>query len=173
MHSGDEADYRAYVSGRSLALRRTAYLLCGDWHQAEDLVQSVFTSLYVNWHRVRDRDSLDGYVRTTLVRRVIDESRRPWRRETASDRLPDGASPDDFSIEDRALVRAALRQLPVRQRAVVVLRFFDDLDVATTAQLLGCSTGTVKSHTARALASLRTQLGAYWPVPSDFDGGIR
>ena len=68
------------------ALRRTAYLLCGDWHRAEDLVQSVFTSLCANWHHVRDQASLDGYVRTMLVRRVIDESRRPWRRETASER---------------------------------------------------------------------------------------
>ena len=84
---------------------------------------------------------------------VIHESRRPWRRETASDRLPDTATPEDFLFEDRVLVRAALRQLPVRQRAVVVLRFFDDLDVATTALILGCSTGTVKSHTARWRAS--------------------
>ena len=70
-------------------------------------------------------------------------------------------------------MRAALRRLPVRQRAVVVLRFFDDLDVATTAQLLDCPKGTVKSYTARALASLRTQLGTHWPVPADSDGGIR
>ena len=172
MRSGDEADFRAYVSGCSSALRRTAYLLCGDWHHAEDLVQSVFTSLYLNWHRVRDRENLDGYVRTTLVRRVIDESRRPWRRETASDRLPDTATPEDFLFEDRVLVRAALRRTAGTAAGIFVLRFFDDLDVATTARLLGCSTGTVKSHTARALASLRTQLGARWPVQSDL-GGIR
>jgi len=136
-------------------------------------VQSVFTSLYVNWHYVRDQASLDGYVRTMLVRRVIDESRRPWRRETASERLPDTAVRQGLAFEDRELVRAALSSLPARQRAVVVLRFFDDLDVAQTAELLDCSEGTVKSYTARALVTLRTELGQQWPVPADRDGGNR
>jgi RNA polymerase sigma-70 factor (sigma-E family) len=172
MRSDDEAYYQEFVGARARALRRTAYLLCGDWHCAEDLVQSVFTSLYVNWHRVRDQSSLDGYVRTMLVRRVIDESRRPWRRETASERLPETAVPEGFAVEDRELVRTALRSLPVRQRAVVVLRFFDDIDVAQTAALLGCSEGTVKSYTARALATLRIKLGQHWPVPADCDGGM-
>ena len=173
MRSRDEADYEEFVSARARALRRTAYLLCGDWHRAEDLVQSVFTSLYVNWHHVRDQASLDGYVRTMLVRRVIDESRRPWRRETASERLPDTAVRQGLAFEDRELVRAALSSLPARQRAVVVLRFFDDLDVAQTAELLDCSEGTVKSYTARALATLRAELGQQWPVPADRDGGNR
>lgn len=173
MRSDDEADYRAFVSARAHPLRRTAYLLCGDWQHAEDLVQSAFTSLYVNWHRVRDRASLDGYVRTTLVRCLIDESRRPWRRETASERIPDTAAPEPLGFEDRHLVRSAMRALPVRQRAVVVLRFFDDFDVAQTAEVLGCSQGTVKSYTARALTALRTELGQHWPVPADCDGGLR
>lgn len=173
MRSTDVAEYKEFVSARAPALRRTAYLLCGDWHRAEDLVQSVFTSLYVSWHRIRDRSGLDSYVRTMLVRRVIDESRRPWRRETASGLPAEPIAPEAFAFEDRDLVRTALRSLPVRQRAVVVLRFYDDLDVAQTAALMDCSQGTVKSYTARALATLRAQLGHHWPVPADNDGGIR
>jgi RNA polymerase sigma-70 factor (sigma-E family) len=171
MREADEAEYREYVTGRYAALRRTAYLLCGDWHRADDLVQSALTSLYVSWHRVRDRASLDGYVRAVLVRRAVDESRRPWRRETHTAAVPDVAAPDAFAVEDRESVRAALRRLPARQRAVVVLRFYDDVDVAETARLLGCSEGTVKSYTARALATLRAALGPEWPAPAHHDGG--
>lgn len=158
MRPEDEAEYRDYVAGRAAAFRRTAYLLCGDWHRAEDLVQHALTSLYTHWHRVRARDNLDAYVRAALVRRAIDESRRPWRREHATALLPDVVELDSFAIEDREEVRAALRRLPARQRAVVVLRFYDDVDVAGTARLMNCSEGTVKSYTARALATLRAVL---------------
>ena len=158
MRGEDEAEYRDYVARRAAGLRRTAFLLCGDWHRAEDLVQHALTSLYTHWRRVRDRDSLDAYVRAALVRKAIDESRRPWRREHATADLPDVVVPGAFAIEDREEVRAALRRLPARQRAVVVLRFYDDVDVAETARLMGCSEGTVKSYTARALATLRAVL---------------
>jgi len=166
----DESDYRAYVEARSHALRRTAFLLCGDWHQAEDLVQTALLALYRSWHKVRDRDGLDAYVRTTLVRRTVDESRRPWRRESATAELPEVPLPEDQGLEDRELVLGVLRRLPPRQRAVVVLRFYDDLDVATTAALLGCSEGTVKSYTARAVITLRALLGPQL-LATTHDGG--
>ncbi len=85
--------------------------------------------------------------------------------------VPDTATPDGFAVEDRELVRTALRRLPARQRAVVVLRFYDDAGVAETARLLGCSEGTVKSYTARALTTLRAALGPQWPVSTHYDGG--
>ena len=160
MHQAQETEFRTYVSARSPALRRTAFLLCGDWHRAEDLVQSTLITLYQHWGRLARRESVDAWVRTTLVRRAIDESRRPWRRERATATLPDAAASPAYDSDERLRVVAALRGLPARQRAVVVLRYYDDADVAETARLLGCSEGTVKSHTARALASLRDSLGA-------------
>ena len=159
MRASDEAEYKAFVVARAAALRRTAYLLCGDWHKAEDLVQATLTSLFQHWDRVARRESVDAWVRTTLVRRAIDESRRPWRRERVVAELPDGPARAGHSTEDRLVVSAALRNLPAKQRAVVVLRFYEDLGVAETARVLGCTDGTVKSHTARALASLRAALG--------------
>src|SRR5688500_9144554 len=111
MRGAEEAEFREYVAARSLSLRRTAYLLCGDWHRAEDLVQSALTSLYLSWSRVRDPGSVDAYVRAILVRRAIDESRRPWRRERVGADLPDEPVPEGFAVEDRWLVRDALRRL--------------------------------------------------------------
>ncbi len=171
MRDESEAEFRDYVAARASRLRRTAYLICGDWHRADDVVQSALVTLYLNWDRVRDRGSLDAYVRAALVTRAVDESRRPWRRERATHQLPDTAVPEGMALEDRELVRAALRRLPARQRAVVVLRFFEDVDVAETARLLGCSEGTVKTHTARALTTLRTVLDDRRLVPIDRDGG--
>ncbi|HVE63237.1 MAG TPA: SigE family RNA polymerase sigma factor [Mycobacteriales bacterium] len=159
MRASDEADYRAYVVARAAALRRTAFLLCGDWHRAEDLVQTTLTALFQHWGKVARRESVDAWVRTTLVRRAVDESRRPWRRERATDVVPDSAARPVHDVEQRMVVADALRRLPAKQRAVVVLRFYEDADVTETARVLGCSEGTVKSHTSRAIASLRASLG--------------
>jgi RNA polymerase sigma-70 factor (sigma-E family) len=150
-----EEQYREYVVARAPGLRRTAFLLCGDWHRAEDAVQAVLVSLYVR--PPRSWEAVDSWVRTALVRKLVDESRRPWRRERSVDVLPDGALPSHDPAERLAMLDA-LRTLPPMQRAVVVLRFWDDLSVPDTAAALGISDGTVKSHTSRGLAALRLLL---------------
>jgi RNA polymerase sigma-70 factor (sigma-E family) len=153
-------EFTAYVRARAPGMRRTAFLLCGDWQRAEDEVQTALVKLYLSWDRVRARQSLDGYVRTTLVRGLIDERRRPWRREHSRAVVPDRVVAESMAIEDRLTVRAALAQIPPRQRAVLVLRYYDDCDVAETARVIGCSEGTVKSQTARGLTRLRELLAA-------------
>jgi RNA polymerase sigma-70 factor (sigma-E family) len=163
--SSDEDEFGRLVVARSHALRRTAYLMCGDWHEAEDLVQQAFIKLHAAWGRVRRRDDIDAYLRKTLVRTCIDEKRRArWRREQASDALPDTArapgEPDPETLSDRDALVAALRGLPAGQRAVLVLRFWEDLGVEETALALGCSAGTVKSQTSRGLGTLRAKFGA-------------
>ncbi|MCP2337087.1 SigE family RNA polymerase sigma factor [Actinomadura rupiterrae] len=151
-------EFAAYVTARSAWLQRVAYLLCQDWHRADDLVQTAVTRLYLNWRRAEASDNLDGYARTVLVRVYLAEQRGAWwRRVRTVEDVPDTTTrPDD---PDAALdLREALRSLPARQRAVVVLRFYCDLSVDQTAEVLGCTSGTVKSHTARGLAALRRSL---------------
>lgn len=162
MGPDDEAEFSAYVAARRDVVRRTAYLLCGDWHTADDLAQTALVALYRTWHRIRDRAAMDAYVRTCLTRAVVDESRRPWRREAAAWEVPDNPAPSDIAgaVADRQLVRQALLAVPPKQRATLVLRYFEGLDVAATAAALGCSEGTVKSQTARGLATLRAALVA-------------
>ncbi|MEZ0110983.1 RNA polymerase sigma-70 factor (sigma-E family) [Catenulispora sp. EB89] len=163
MRRPDDGEFTKLVAARSLALRRMAYLMCGDWTQAEDLVQVAFIKLHAAWGRVRSEQGVDAYLRTTLLRACIDEKRRAhWRREQpSSDAMPDLAAVHDSAVtrvSDREVVVAALRRLPPGQRAVLVLRFFDDQDIEGTARLLGVSTGTVKSQTARGLAAMRSIL---------------
>ncbi len=148
-----------YYASRGAVMRNTAYLLCGDWHLAEDLTQTAFTKLYLAWRRVERHEALDQYLRRTLVRAFLDERRRPWRREhaTAPVELIDGLV-NDSSPEDRMVLRAALDAVPPRQRATLILRFWVDLSVEQVADTLGCSTGTVKSQTARGLQTLREVL---------------
>ncbi|HEX3789225.1 MAG TPA: SigE family RNA polymerase sigma factor [Pseudonocardiaceae bacterium] len=160
-----EREFAEYFAARREAVRRSAFLLCGDWHRADDLAQTAFVALHRHWRKVRDRGALDAYVRRTLVRAVIDESRRPWRRERFTDEVPEvadtaGGAPElDDTVVTRATLVAALRKVPPRQRAVLVLRFLEGMDVAGAAEVLGCTEGTVKSQTARGLAALRTELG--------------
>jgi RNA polymerase sigma-70 factor (sigma-E family) len=158
-----EREFAEYFRARRDAVRRTAYLLCGDWHRADDHAQSAFVALHRHWRRIRDRDALDAWMRRTLVRTVVDESRRPWRRERVStDAGPAeaGAAADaSDAVATRHALVDALREVPPRQRAVLVLRFLEGLDVAAAAAVLGCSTGTVKSQTAHGLAALRAVLG--------------
>jgi len=159
----DTSGYRDYVTARLDGLRRTAFLLCGDWHTADDLVSTALMKLLRHWRRVSAMDQPDAYVRRMLLRAWLDERRRPWRRERATAVLP----PAEVSTVDhteRLAVLALLAELPPRRRAVLVLRYFCDLSVEETAQALGCTTGTVKSQTARALQSLRARLvGAVGP----------
>lgn len=156
----DHGEFTAFVAERREALRRTAYLLCGDWHAADDLTQTAFVKLYGAWDRIRDPAARGAYVRRCLARAVVDESRRPSRREYVADELPERAVGTDLSavVADRELVRAALAEVPPGQRTALVLRYFDGLDVAATAAAMGCSEGNVKSQTARGLAALRAAL---------------
>jgi RNA polymerase sigma-70 factor (sigma-E family) len=160
--SADVEGYREFVAARLDSLRRTAYLLCGDWHTADDLVSTTLTKLFRHWHRVSAMDDPDAYTRRTLLRAWLDERRRPWRREAARDVLPDRAAdqngPD--GLADRLTILALLAELPPRRRAVLVLRYFCDLSVEETARELDCSTGTVKSQAARAIQALRARLVA-------------
>jgi RNA polymerase sigma-70 factor (sigma-E family) len=156
--AGRDADYTEFVESSLPALRRLAYLLCHDWHGADDLVQVTVTRLYVRWSKASAADNLEAYVRTMLFREFLHERRTSWaRRVDLTDEPPTGAS--KASDQDAAIdMAAAIRRLPPRQRAVLVLRFHCDLSVEQSAALLGCSQGNVKSQTARALAALRRTL---------------
>jgi RNA polymerase sigma-70 factor (sigma-E family) len=151
-----DSEYLAFVEGRVGGLRRAAYLLCGDSHAADDVVQETLTKLYTKWPGISHVDNLDAYVNTMLVRVFLDERRRGWWKVALLDWLPERASgPVDQSAEDRSVVRGALMALPPRQRAVVVLRYLCDQPVKEVAHILGCSPGTVKSQCAHALDRLR------------------
>ncbi|MFD2763348.1 SigE family RNA polymerase sigma factor [Micromonospora eburnea] len=150
-----------FVRSRSTALLRSAYLLTTDRHAAEDLLQEVLERLYAKWRRARAAP--DTYARKIMVNRAIDRWRLRGRRPEAT--LTDAAVPlaadHADEVATRQVVLGALRALPPRQRAAVVLRYLDDLSEAETAQIMGCSVGAVKSHTARGLTRLRhlTDLG--------------
>lgn len=152
----DRAQFTETVAGRITAWRRTAFLIGGDWARAEDQVQTVLLRMYRRWSRI-DPASVEGYVRTALVRLAVDEVRSARRRFEVAGPLPERAvePPDHAALTD---LRAALAGLPPRQRATLVLRYHLDLSVEDTAAALGVSTGTVKSQTARALTNLRTAL---------------
>jgi len=155
----DEEEFRRFVSARMDSLRGLAFLTCGDWQIAEDAVSTCLAKLYVRWGKI---SSPERYASRMVVRAAIDEVRRPWRRErSASHELPEVIQPDKSdSINESMRVRHALRQVPVGQRAVLVLRFYEDFSVEEVAETLGRSTGTVKSQTARGLATLRLLLAA-------------
>ena len=152
-----DEEFLEYVAAHRGRMLRTARLLAGgDHHWAEDLVQTALTKLYVHWGKVRQTEGASSYADRILINAFIDERRRFWRsRETSTAELHDPDPPRGPDHADRLTVLDALAQLPRRQRAVVVLRYFQDLDVAAVARVMDCSEGTVKSQTARALAKLR------------------
>jgi RNA polymerase sigma-70 factor (sigma-E family) len=153
-----EEEFTEFVVARRKHLRRFAYLLCQDWHGAEDLTQIALTKLYVAWPRIRRAGTEDGYARQTVLRTFLDERRRPWRRESATAELPDREGRHGLSYEDLDQLREAVRSLPGRQRAAVVLRHWWGLSLDETAADLGISVGTVKSQVARAVDRLRHSL---------------
>jgi RNA polymerase sigma-70 factor (sigma-E family) len=145
-----------YFASRSSAMRSTAFLLCGDWHRAEDLVQTTFVKLYRAWNRIDARHTMDVYTRKILVRTYLDEARRGFFfREKVTAEQPERVAPPSGSAEDRLVLLRALSGVPARQRAALVLRFWEDLSVEETAKAMGCSPGTVKSQTSRGLDALR------------------
>jgi RNA polymerase sigma-70 factor (sigma-E family) len=157
----DEERYREFVVARSSALLRTAYLLMGDRGRAEDLLQTALTKTYVSWGRIRDRDAVEAYVRRTMTTTATSWWRRRWLRETPTDVIPEASAPGDLTgaHAERDALWQELQGLPTMQRAVLVLRFYEDLNEAEVADALGISRGTVKSHTSRAFAALRARLG--------------
>jgi RNA polymerase sigma-70 factor (sigma-E family) len=158
----DRRHFSEYFAARHEVVRRAAYLMCGDWHWADDLTQSAFIRLAAGWHRIRDPLAVDAFVRTCLVRAYLSETRRLWRRrERPMAEPPDvpGAGDDAEDATRRVVFARALRQVPPRQRVTLICRFYQGMDVAETAAALGCSEGTVKSQTARGLATLRAVLG--------------
>ncbi len=163
MRGKRDAEFAAYVDGRLPAFRRMAYLLCHDWDQADDLVQVSLAKLYTSWPRFREVGNADAYTRKVILRSFLDERRRFWRREVPTEVLPDQPV-DAHPVVDRLYLMQALRGLPARQRAVVVLRCWEDLSVAETAGVLGCSEGAVKTHLSRGLAALRTALTPVGPA---------
>ena len=152
-----EAEFSAYVAARRPQLFRTACLLCGDPHRAEDIVQDALVRLFAAWDRVSRMDNVDGYVRRIIVNAHYSDRRRPWRRESAAEPAEIPLQPG-FPVEDADAVRSALRSLPAGQRRVIVLRQIWNLTVEETAAELGISTGTVKSQSADAVAALRRAL---------------
>lgn len=154
---GEPEGFAQFVEARERALQRTAWLLTGDWGLAEDLVQTALVRSWPRWDRIRRRDDPEVYVRRAMFNTWATWSRRRWRGERATETLPDSPVPVDVAsdVAVRLAVRSALASLTPRQRAVVVLRVFDDLSEVQVAQVLGCAVGTVKSTMSQALAKLR------------------
>lgn len=172
-----DEEFTSFVSSSYRSLRRTAYLMVGDWHLAEDVVQTALIGMYAGWSRIERSYGPGPYARRAVVNAAISERRRPHRRESVVEALADRVDrggPVDQGIDERLV--AALRALPPRQRAVVVLRYVEDLDVVRTANLLGVSEGTVKSQASRGLATLRERLAGLvlshvGSTPETKDGG--
>ena len=159
MRPDREQDFSQYVASRQQRLYRVAYHLIGDRDRADDAVQHVLTVLYQRWNRMHDVENLDGYAHTMVVRECLRDRRRWLARVHLWPAPPDvPVAATGPEVEQRMLLRAALRELPRRQRTVLVLRFLCDLPVLEVAQLLGLAEGTVKAHTSKGLDALRRRL---------------
>jgi len=158
MGQARDTDFSEYFAARVQRFRRLAFGLCGDWHGAEDLVQATFVQLYRRWRRVRP-DTVDAYARRILLNLFL-RGKRKHRRELVTSAPPDRAAPAAHDSHDRIDLERVLSDLTPRQRAMVVLRFLEDLSVAEVASLLGVAEGTVKSQTARGVEALRAALAA-------------
>ena len=153
------AGFTEFVRARGAALHRTAYLFTGDWALAEDLLQTALTKAYPRWDRIAEGNP-EAYVRTVLANTYTTWWRRKWRGEGPHGEMPERAADDRWhDVDARSALREALDRLPRKMRAVVVLRFHEDMTEAAVAQALGISVGTVKSQTAKALAKLRVDTG--------------
>jgi RNA polymerase sigma-70 factor (sigma-E family) len=152
-----EDDFVQFAQAVAPRLRRTAFLLCGDWHTAEDLAQTTLAKVFASWRRINRRDAANAYAMRTLLNTYLADSRRQRPRELLTGQLPERPV-EQPSPELRMAVLEALATLPPKARAVVVLRYWADQSVDQVAALLGCSTGNVKSQSARALDKLRLLL---------------
>jgi len=150
-------EFVEFATAASPRLRRMAFLLCGDWHAAEDLVQTTLAKVFVSWHKIRRHDAEHAYAARTLVNSYLADKRRRRSEEVLTGDLPERPV-EPPALETRIVVVNALATLPPKSRAVVVLRYWADLSVDQVADLLGCSPGNVKSQSARALVKLRAVL---------------
>jgi RNA polymerase sigma-70 factor (sigma-E family) len=156
MRRRNEVDFTEFATAAVRRLRRTAYLMCGDWHRAEDAAQDALVRVYKAWDRLDHQAGLNTYAHKAVVSVVLDQAKRPWRREHLNDEVVERAIADQVgTIDSRLLVIQALAELPPRQRACVVLRHYADLSLEETALVLGIGVGAVKSQTSRGLARLR------------------
>lgn len=153
----DQGAFEALVASRSTRLLHTAYLLTGDWGLAEDLLQTALAKTWLRWSHVQDKDAAEAYVRTTMTRTFASWWQRRWRGELPTALLPERPAADPYTdVDAHQALMQALAALAPKQRAIVVLRFFDDLTEPQVAAAVGCSVGTVKSTLSRALVRLRT-----------------
>jgi RNA polymerase sigma-70 factor (sigma-E family) len=160
--SARDEEFAEFVAARRAYLGRIAYALCGDPVQAQDLLQTALMKLYVAWPRLHRDGREEAYVRQILVRANLDEHRRPWRRRESSglDTHPEPVTPTGLAYEDRSALWDAVQSLPPMQRRSVLLRHWLGLSVIETADALGITEGTVKSHTSRGLAALERALSS-------------
>ncbi len=165
MAAGNDQEFLDFAEASRTRLRRAAFLMCGNWDHASDITQEALIRLYVTWPRIDKGAGLASYARQTVINVAID-----WARKKSSGELPDddpargrsAATGDETDgIADRITILSALATLAPRQRACVVLRYYEDLSVAEVARVLGCREGTVKSQTARGLDTLREALGDF------------
>ncbi|WP_151082464.1 SigE family RNA polymerase sigma factor [Nocardioides cynanchi] len=161
MSTRDRAAFAEFAAARARSLHRAAYLMVGDPQLAQDLVQEALTKTYVAWPRLRDPHNAEAYCRKAITTTAISWFRRKgWNNERPTETLPEGAlAGHDGGVAQRDEIWRALQSLPPRQRAALVLRYFDDLTEAQTADAMGCAVGTVKSQVSAGLAKLRTRLG--------------
>ncbi len=158
-------EFTQFAEGAAPRLRRTAFLLCGDWHTAEDLTQTALAKVFVAWRRIAHEYGAHAYANRTLVNTYLAQRRRKRVTESLSGWFPGrGGGPDvpgsGPAPELRLVLLDALAELPPRARAVVVLRYWEDLSIEQAADILGCSPGNVKSQSARSLEKLRGLLGS-------------
>jgi RNA polymerase sigma-70 factor (sigma-E family) len=157
--AGDE-EFTAFVAATAPRLRRTAYLLCGDWHLAQDLTQTALARMYASWGRVRRSGNLNAYSRRVLMNAIFDQRKRRSSGEVVVAELPESAGqPPEAAAEVHITLMRALATLPVRDQAIVVLRYWEDHSVETVAEILDVSASVVKTQSARALTRLRALLG--------------
>jgi RNA polymerase sigma-70 factor (sigma-E family) len=156
-----EQDFVEFVAARWTSLYRLAYLLTASPTAAEDVLQTTFEKAYGSWSRISRMDFPEAYVRRMLANALVSSRRRAWLREVPSDSMPEAAEAAiEVGVLDRSLLWPLVCALPVRQRAVIVLRYYEDLTEAQIADVLGCAPGTVKSQTSAAMKALRRALAA-------------
>lgn len=155
-------EFAEFAAAEMPRLRRTAYLLCGEWHAAEDLTQITLTKTLLAWRRIRKRENAHAYAHRTLVNAYLSQRRTMKSGEVPVDTLPEQTSRPG-TAELRVVMLSALAALPPQARAVVVLRYWEDLSVDQVALVMRCSAGNVKSQSARALQKLRNELGPSLP----------
>lgn len=153
-----DTEFTAYATARAQRLRDTAYLLCGDWHAAQDLTQTTLVKLYTAWRRVERAENVDAYARQVMLRTFLDARKLKRSTERPMADVPEAASSTDADPALRLTLLSALAELPLNRRAVLVLRFWEDQSVEATSAAMGISLSAVKSLTHRALAELRALL---------------